>query len=306
MFGIAIASLEDLCETEKKRYESIYCGICFELKNNYGQVARTSLNYDLAFLAMLYMSLYEPNEQHGYLRCVSHPKDKKLYTISSFTSYCTDLTVAFAYHKCLDDVLDDGSNVAKAGAKALESAYEHALQRIPIQCEMIEEAMSTTRRIENSSSSTPDEAAQAFGYLLGAVFECCPLSIGKLWDSYLFELGFQLGRLIYLMDAAIDFSDDLRAGSYNPFVDVAKSEAQYNLVQNNQATTKQIEPDPIWMREVLSDIAFKATEAFEKLPLVQDIHTMRSVLYSGVWQKFNKKYHKVDSRIFITSKTNNR
>ena len=30
-------------------------------------------------------------------------------------------------------------------------------------------------------------------------------------------------------------------------------------------------------------------EAFEALPLVQDAHLMRNILYSGVWQTYNYK-----------------
>ena len=30
----------------------------------------------------------------------------------------------------------------------------------------------------------------------------------------------------------------------------------------------------------------EATTAFEKLPLEQDLHLLRSVVYAGVWQKY--------------------
>jgi hypothetical protein len=38
---------------------------------------------------------------------------------------------------------------------------------------------------------------------------------------------------------------------------------------------------------LLFSIIGEATAAFEKLPLEQDLHLMRSVLYSGVWQKLS-------------------
>ena len=36
---------------------------------------------------------------------------------------------------------------------------------------------------------------------------------------------------------------------------------------------------------MLQLFAARATRQFEKLPLEQDLHLLRSVLYSGIWQK---------------------
>ena len=44
------------------------------------------------------------------------------------------------------------------------------------------------------------------------------------------------------------------------------------------------------MRTLLAGIAGQAARVFERLPLEQDVHLMQSVLYSGVWQQFNKLY----------------
>ena len=51
------------------------------------------------------------------------------------------------------------------------------------------------------------------------------------------------------------------------------------------------------MRDDLAVIADRMADTFERLPLVQDIRIMRSILYSGVWQKFNEEYEKDDPRI---------
>ena len=37
------------------------------------------------------------------------------------------------------------------------------------------------------------------------------------------------------------------------------------------------------------------TAVFEQLPLEQDLHLMRNILYTGVWQKYNqfdRRHHK--------------
>ena len=70
----------------------------------------------------------------------------------------------------------------------------------------------------------------------------------------------------------MDLEEDLKAGSYNPF--------------------KGIEHDTQTLRENLEFLAAGMTDAFERLPLERDLHLMRSVLYAGVWQRFEAKEKK--------------
>lgn len=272
MFGVAVASLQRLDEAERERYQALYCGLCLALKQEFGQVSRAALSYDLAFLVMLYDSLYEPDERQGRTRCITHPRKKVPYAIGEFDRYCAALSVALAYHKCLDDVADDDSKKARIAQAALRGPYEKAAAAFPEQCAVIEGAMAAIAAIERDAHAAPDAASAAFGDMLGFLFECVPGRFPDLWSTQLRDLGFWLGRFVYLMDAAVDFRQDARSGSYNPFVRLSP------------------EPDPQAMRDVLGCLAARACEAFERLPLVQDANIMRSVLYSGIWQKFNAEY----------------
>ena len=71
MFGYIGCVKEKLSEEEQKRYQSIYCGLCRNLKERYGQVERLCLSYDMAFLILLLSSLYEPEEKSGDSAAVS-------------------------------------------------------------------------------------------------------------------------------------------------------------------------------------------------------------------------------------------
>lgn len=267
MFGIVTASLSSINEDEKEHYHALYCGLCRALKDRYGQVSRAVLTYDLTFFVMLCNSLHEPAESTGESRCVTHPLKKMAYARSTWSDYAADLAVALAYHKCLDDWNDDRSPKARAAAAALKGAYMRATERIGVQCELIEAAMEETRHLEGAAGTGPDECAVVFGALLGQLFA----HNQDIWANAMRTFGNQLGRFIYLMDAAVDYEDDKKSGSYNPFVKLGTSRDD--------------------MRTLLSVHIGEAAATFEKLPLEQDLHLMRSVLYSGVWQKFNEKDH---------------
>lgn len=266
MFGFITASIEYLDESEKVRYRSLYCGLCQTLKTRCGQQCRGCLTFDLTFLTMLYESLYEPEENRGMQRCILHPRKPHLYACSPYTDYAADLTVALAYHKCLDDWYDDHAVPARTYAALLSQPYRAVHNRIPRQCEEIERGLTDIRTWENAQDVPVDAVANRFGDLLGELFvyEQDP------WAETLRQIGRGLGRFIYMMDAAIDYDRDLKTGSYNPLVN--------------------LKVDPVMTREPLMSLLGSATAAFERLPLQQDIHILRSVLYAGVWQRFNERY----------------
>ena len=279
MFGIAIANAEQLSEDEKQRYRSFYCGVCHALKNRYGQLSRVALTYDLAFLAIVLGSLFEPDETVRTSRCIVHPTKDHTYIEGGFTDYAAAMTVALAFHKCLDDWVDDGSVPAVAYSLALKREYRRARKEYPRQCAAIEEHLEAISAIERDAMqrfrearsdedrraafARADEAANRFGAIMVAVFSVKPY----VWADALEAFGMHFGRFIYFADAAYDREDDAKRGAYNPFVYVDMTDEEISTL--------------------LFSIIGEATAAFEKLPLEQDLHLMRSVLYSGVWQKLS-------------------
>ena len=98
-----------------------------------------------------------------------------------------------------------------------------------------------------------------------------------VWADDLRRLGARLGKFVYVMDAAMDFDDDKASGSYNPLV------------------AMEARPDDV--REDLNLLIAGVAEAFERLPLEQDLHLLRSVVYAGVWQKYNAKENDKEKRL---------
>lgn len=266
MFGYVVANIDDLDDEEKARYRAVYCGLCRVLKERGGQRSRVCLTYDLTFLVMLYNSLYEPEEDRGALRCPVHPASRQPYAISAYTGYAADLSIALAYHKCLDDWHDDRSARARGYAGLIKKAYRGVWGRIPWQCAAIERAFEEMRHFESAPDTPPDAVGMRFGALLGDL-----MAHGHdLWGAQLHAMGTALGQFIYLMDAAVDYEDDRKSGSYNPLVAMGST--------------------PEGARDALVHLIGATVAAFERLPLEQDVHIMRSVLYDGVWNAFEKHY----------------
>ena len=269
MMGFVLPGLESLGEDERVRYHAVYCGVCRSIRARYGQRCRLTVSYDMTFLAMVLGSLYEPEERISQKRCPVHPLQPQEIAQSEFTDYAADLSVALGYHKLMDDWLDNRSAKARAAAAFIAVPYHKACRRRPAECAAIEQAMADIHEIEQAGSVDPDAAANRFGLLLGNLFAVRD----DFWATDLRRFGARLGKFVYAMDAAVDLRQDQEEGNYNPFIAAQRSFAS--------------------LREDLELLAADMADAFERLPLERDVHVLRSVLYSGVWQRYNIEESKV-------------
>lgn len=267
VFGFVTASAGELDKAQKKRYGSVYCGICRQIKYRATQTARLGLSYDMAFLALLLMSLYEPEESQGTLLCAAHPLRRKQWIDNEYIRYAADMNVALAYYNLLDDWQDDGKHAAKLLANSFQKALPAIEARYPRQCGAIKDCIEHLRELENANCPNPDEPAACFGMLMAELL----VYQEDLWADPLRQMGFHLGRFIYMADAAIDYRTDKRKHKYNPFLAMGTGED--------------------WARweEYLVLAIQRCTANYEKLPLVQDKALLDNILYSGVWVNFKGK-----------------
>ena len=124
--------------------------------------------------------------------------------------------------------------------------------------------MHSLAQIESEAGGM-DASANCFGALMAELF----IYQEDIWSKPLRQFGNCLGRFIYLMDAVIDYEEDIKKGNYNPIVADKKTQEE--------------------TEEILTIQMGMAAEIFEKLPLVEDAHLLRSIIYAGVWQKYQEK-----------------
>lgn len=267
MFGFVTANLRELTKEQKQRYNAVYCGICRQIKNKSGQLSRLGLSYDMAFLALLLMSLYEPGEVAGKGRCALHPIRPKPWLDNAYIQYAADMNVALAYYKAEDDWQDDQALSARVQSGIFGKNYAGVRALYPRQCKAIESCIHTLGVLEKENCANPDEVANCFGTLMGELL----VYQEDMWSPTLRQMGMALGRFIYLGDAAIDYRRDKRKGKYNPYLAMETGED--------------------WSRweEYLVLAMGRCTHEFEKLPLVQDKALLDNILYSGVWCSFRGK-----------------
>ena len=270
MFGFVTANLPELSPAEKKRYNAVYCGICRRIRENASDLCRLGLSYDMAFLALLLMSLYEPEETDGHRACCLHPLRPKPWIDNEYIAYAADMNVALACYNARDDWQDDRRLTAAWMAEVFGKHADALDARYPRQCQAIRSCIAELNALEKENCPNPDQPARLFGKLMGEIL----VYREDLWADTLRALGMALGRFIYLADAAVDYRRDGRKGKYNPWIAMGMGADWQNfdthLVRAMSACTKE----------------------FEKLPLVQDKPLLDNILYSGVWCSLRGKKEK--------------
>lgn len=275
MFGYVLINKPELRIREFDKYQSYYCGLCHSLNEHYGLFGRLTLNYDMTFLVMLLSDLYDEEDRTSYKRCILHPAHKHCIRQNPVTEYCSDMCILLSYYKCDDDWNDEKKLYKKAWASRLKKKCKSIEKKYPEKTDFVREKLMLLAQLESEGEAHIDKTARIFGEIMAKIFTYKD----DEWKDDLYKVGFFLGKYVYLLDAYEDIEDDLKSGAYNPF----------KGIYNNEDFEKQV-------LNLLLLMIGECTDAFERLPLVENVEILRNILYSGVWGRFGKAKAKNQSK----------
>lgn len=328
MFGYVVVNKPELKFREFDVYRAYYCGLCHSLSKRHGLSGQLTLSYDMTFLVILLSSLYEPEHNVTSKRCVVHPLRRQNIISSEFTDYVADMNVILSYFKCLDDWHDDRSVLKLAYSKLLkkgsigknlnnvhatsdstadgsvaatqpsavddgsvaatqpnsdsnnqnsyftnDSGHLHISPDYSYKnkIEAISSLLDELGTREKMNETNVDVVAGLFGRIMQILF----VPFDDIYAKGLGRMGFYLGKFIYIMDAFDDVEDDVKKGRYNVF--------------SNCYTDPDFETH---VKDMLTMMMAECSDAFEMLPAVDNADILRNILYSGVWNSYERRVSK--------------
>lgn len=218
MLGYVTADKPELKMREFEVYSGYYCGVCKSIARRYGQLPRMVLSYDAAFLALLLSGLSAEEDLPSREHCIAHPAKKKTIVRNEAIDYAADVMLILAWYKLLDDACDEGKWRARVALKAFRGTFRGLRAARPGLCQKIETNLKALHRLEEEKCDSLDRAAEAFAKIMEAIFEEGPLPDGFKEQQVLRQIGYHLGKWIYLIDAIDDIADNLESGAYNPLI----------------------------------------------------------------------------------------
>lgn len=266
MFGYVQIRKLELKIKDYEVYHGFYCGLCSVLKEEYGFLGQVTLTYDMTFLVMLLSSVYDVAPEKKKQRCMVHPARKHLRLVNAMSRYGAHLNMILTYYHLEDDRKDEGSKKAWLGTKMYQGKKKRAGKQFMRQEKAIETQLERLSAYEKEKEEDIDKVADCFGKLMEELFVYKEDALA----GYLRQLGYHLGRFIYIMDAYDDLKKDRENGSYNPLIPISQKEDYTKVVENM----------------LLEEMA-EAAAAYEKLPCIAYKDILGNIIYAGVWNRFD-------------------
>ncbi|MDO4543004.1 MAG: DUF5685 family protein [Clostridia bacterium] len=218
MFGYVKPLECELKVKEQAVYHAAYCGLCKAIRRRHGYFASAVLTYDCTFLALLLSSLCEDSVAYQKCRCLhrcNRPRKVNVCPNASFF-YAADCNVMLSYYKCRDDWKDERKITRGIAALYLGRKVRRIKKDYPDLVGTVETCLGELSALEGAACADADAVADCFARLLASIARHSPAT-SESERTVLSWLFYNLGRWIYLIDAANDMEEDSKKGRYNPF-----------------------------------------------------------------------------------------
>lgn len=282
MFGYVLPCKLELKIKDYEKYKAYYCGLCKTIKGEYGNIPRLSLNYDMTFLSILLdsLSIKETIYEKGF--CIVHPLKKKIWIKeNSSLEYASFCNIVLSLYKLKDNSEDDKSLKDYLFSKLL-LLYIKIDDKIYIK-EYVEKSLFSLYDIEsNPSIVNIDEICNPFSdltaFILSTYINYINIPSSERVKDNLYNLGYNLGKWIYLIDAYDDLEKDIKKNSFNPLIRAFKKESIKEKVEY-----------------MLICCASSCLEYLDKLPLTKNEDLLQNILELGLIEKMNEVFKRRDN-----------
>ncbi len=215
MFGYVRPCVPELKVRDNELYRATYCGLCRTMGKTTGCLSKMTLNYDFVFLALLQMAVNNDEVKIKMRRCGVHPlKKRPMIEPNDSLKFSAKASVILTRLKLKDNV-SDSHGLARLKAK-IAGCVSIFLKKTDKNLKELEveiwRCIAELTQYEKENTDSIDKVANTFGTLLGTL---ASYSLEGASKRIVYEIGFHLGKLIYVLDAVDDLKSDIKTGSFN-------------------------------------------------------------------------------------------
>lgn len=228
MFGYVIPDKNNMYIKDFNVFQSFYCGLCKTLGKTGSQPTRLCTNYDVTFYNVLIHSLLKEEIKFEKKMCFYNGKKKVVVTSDEISRKMADLAVLLVYYKLEDDVIDGQKSrwIIKARLKLRKNAAAKRLKEVDA---LMKEKFSLLNKLEKENCDSIDRVADCFASLMRDITKTFVKT-----DEYIDDFTYNLGRIVYLMDAVDDIEKDQKKKRYNPLlINYGKCENKKEYLEKN-------------------------------------------------------------------------
>lgn len=212
MFGYVIPDKQNMYIKDFNVFQAFYCGLCKTLGETGSQITRFCTNYDVTFYNVLLHSLAKKEVKFQRKLCVYNGKKKVVVTTDELSKKMADIAVLLVYYNAEDDVTDGKkSRILIKWRLALRKAK--AAKRLPEIDKLMKNSFASLNALEKEKCDSIDRVADTFASLMRDITRTLIKT-----DDTIDTFTYNLGRLVYLLDAVDDVEKDQKKKRYNPLL----------------------------------------------------------------------------------------
>ena len=279
MFGYISPDTPYLFKKDETLYKALYCGLCKSIGAGCGQIARTALQYDMAFTSALVHNIRGEDVKIKKAHCAVHwLKRRPIAAVDDTAIALGCVNTALAYFKLCDDKADG----EKRGVlrHLYKSGYKRVLKRHPRVAEIISNQMQAQSALEKANCAVIDEACEPTANMMK---ELSVYLLNEYSTDKTKKLFYNLGKWVYLIDALDDYDKDVKKSRYNVLFNVYGENCRSEAVKKGEKELVFIF-DMLFaqLRESLSAIQFHFNHDLTDNIILRGIPLKtRTVFYGG-------------------------
>lgn len=276
MFGYVKIDKQELLVKDYEAYKAVYCGLCKTLGKRYSVFSRMLLNYDYTFFGVLMLASAEKAPEVKNQGCLFNPLCKKnCCTRVSSLDRAADALILTSYFK-LNDSIADSKLLKRTGYRLLrlllKPLFKKAKKYAPDICDMLEAYMSEQNAVEKKTDTCLDEAAEPTSRFMASLLETA--SANETDRRILKQMGYNLGKWIYIVDALDDLKDDVKDKNFNPVIN------EYSITDNtDKAVLSEVAANT---GKILDTCVYEAAKAVDLLCVKRYEMIIKNVIYIGL------------------------
>ena len=220
MKGYLSPYIPELKIQDYRTYRSYCCGVCSQLRADYGTATHRLLNHDMVVLALVADCLAGREGTVVRNVCGKHLlKRQRMMSHTKGIRYAAQTEILLAWQEAARQ------DTARLGLFArLRFYYEKAVLRMAHRRaltegrqidRLLQQARDHAAVLEQSACTDFDAACEPMGNFYGALYAACAPDESAV--KPLRRMGFYLGKIYYLLRSAERYEADKASGAYNVF-----------------------------------------------------------------------------------------
>ena len=240
-------------------YRKSYCGQCAALQQQFGYTSRAVVSYDTTLIGLL-IAAQTPNPQTETTAwCAMFPRQVPVYRPdASAQQIAAALSMMLLYAKLQDSVQEKKSSFWKKGVLWLYQRKFMQAQQILTEAGFSSEAMTRLLAkqaiVEQRQGGCLQDYAEPSAEFSGEVFRfTAKVTNMPENEAILYQIGYHIGRIVYLADSCVDLADDKAKRQFNALL-AAHLEGEQLQIQAQQIVVSLVQESLAALRELMGQL----------------------------------------------------